>query len=454
MFKTLRSRIALLLIAANLPVILFAISIGKQEFALADLFDRDRLVEAAELVAARAESFQIGPDGLGGGAGESVFRDRGSRAEIAVALVGEDGKPVALDPGAASYGDGWLPAEGLPKTPLPEDPRLFKGRGADGRAYRYAVANIRNSQAKVVAAAPFDLLGHSQTQWLFLALGLPALMVLLCIGLVLFGIERFVLRWIRVLRAKAASYDGGGTLDANHGALEGAPQELVELGDALAAMSRRIEDRSTALTAAVDERDRLLRELHHRVKNNFQMIASLLALQRQEAPETLSAVLRAPEDRVRAMAAAYKVSYASGEISHVGVAELIRDVAAQARHSGGGRSFEVSAHFPEEVFEVDLDRAVSLALLLTELLGAAATAGQSATVTASASPDGRLALTIADPPPGWLPQAGLSFRLIRAYADQLSTKIEELDGGAVRVAVALASDKPSIGLRPRPQAVA
>lgn len=446
MFKTLRSRIALLLIAANLPVVAVSIAIGRHEFAIADLYDRDRLVQAAELLAARAAGVRADDVPLASFARDSIFRDRGSRSEIAAAIVGPEGGARARDEESAPYGQSWLPENGMPRSELAEDPRIRKDRGADGRPYRYAIASIRNSDAKAIVAAPFDLLGRSQTQWLFLALGLPALMVLSCIGLVMFGIERFVLRWIRALRSAALGYDGG-RIDTQAVRMDGAPRELAELGDALGAMATRVDERSAALEAAVEARDRLLRELHHRVKNNFQMIASLLALQRQEAPETLSPILRAPEDRVRAMAAAYKVSYASGEIGHVGVAELIRDVAQQARQFDGSRSFSVEAHFPEEAFEIDLDLAVSLALLLTELLSAAATAADKAMVTAEAGPSGTLALTIAGPAEGWLPSAGLSHRLIRAYAEQLSTGIEDRGGGAIQLFVRLASEKPSIGMK-------
>ena len=329
-------------------------------------------MQAAALVAARASAASSENGQVSQAARDVIFRDRGSRSEIAAAIVTPDGRPILMDDEVAPFGRDWLPKEGLPTRQVsPIDDRLLRGRGRDGRAYRYVVAPVKKGEALAVVATPFDLLTRNKTLWLMLALGLPAMMVLLCVGLVLFGVERFVLRWIRALQGAAAAYDGR-KLSTRSGALKGAPYELTQLGDALDAMSERVEERSTELSAAVDDRDRLLRELHHRVKNNFQMIASLLALQRQEAPETLSAILRAPEDRVRAMAAAYKVAYASGEIGHVEVAALVRDVAVQARQAGGGRRFEVSADFPKDAGEVDLDRAVSLALLVAELLGAAA----------------------------------------------------------------------------------
>ncbi|WP_020177821.1 sensor histidine kinase [Methylopila sp. M107] len=451
-FNTLRSRIALLLIAANVPVIALAMWIGVNQANLTDVADRDRLVQAATLVAARASGVRGDAAPLDGGARDQIFRDRGSRFEIAAAVVRRDGAPIAFDEEVSPFGRDWMPADGLPSVAISADSRILKARGRDGRAYRYAIAPVKNAEAFAIVATPFDLIARSRALWLMLALGLPALMILLCVGLVLFGIERFVLRWIRALKGAAAASDGGG-LATRDAALKGAPYELVELGDALDAMSQRVEDRSTALTSAIDDRDRLLRELHHRVKNNFQMIASLLALQRQEAPETLSAILRAPEDRVRAMAAAYKVSYASGEIGHVDVAALVRDVAQQARHAVGARRFEVAAEFPSDAGEIDLDRAVSLALLVTELLTAAASASAQAKVTAENDAQGKIALTFSGPAPGWMPESGLSQRLIEAYASQLDTEIERSDCGSVRILVALASEKPTIGMKPKVAAV-
>lgn len=446
MLKTLRANVALLLIAANFPVIALAVWIGVRDFREADLADRDRLVQAAQLVAARATGLPA--DAAQDSLKRIVVQDRSSRAAIAVAILSRDGRVLA-DDAPAGFGRSWLSTEGPPKNALPSDERILKGRGSDGRAYRYAAAPIENSDATVIAATPFDFMGRSQTQWLILALGLPALMSLLCIGLVLFGIERFVLRWIRALRNSAEAYHGGRLDVAKASTMRGAPTELARLGEALDGMSQRIEERTVELKGAVEARDRLLRELHHRVKNNFQMIASLLALQRQEAPQSLSAVLRAPEDRVRAMAAAYKASYASGEIGHVDVGELLRDVALQARETGSGRMFDVGVAAEKDLGEVDLDRAVSLALLVMELLSAAGPANDSATLSAQSDGDGRAVVAVSAATSGWLPSTGLSQRLIRAYADQLSTTVEEDEAGSVRFAFALAYEKPTIGMRPR-----
>ena len=66
----------------------------------------------------------------------------------------------------------------------------------------------------------------------------------------------------------AAGSDGAG-MGARSLDFSAAPRELLDLRDALDAMSRRVAERSAALTSAIEDRDRLLRELHHRVKNTL-----------------------------------------------------------------------------------------------------------------------------------------------------------------------------------------
>src|SRR6185437_7237016 len=103
----------------------------------------------------------------------------------------------------------------------------------------------------------------------------------------------------------------------------------------------------------------------------FQMIASLLALQRREMPGVMRDLLRVPEDRVLAMASAYKASYASGEIGRVELVELMRDVAAQLRQSFRLATPMIQVGDTVGGLAIDLDRAVPLGLLVSEVLTAA-----------------------------------------------------------------------------------
>nr|WP_281379110.1 sensor histidine kinase [Chthonobacter rhizosphaerae] len=133
-------------------------------------------------------------------------------------------------------------------------------------------------------------------------------------------------------------------------------------------MAARIEARSADLERALAEKNHFVRELHHRVKNNFQMIASLLTLQRREAEPATEAAIREAHDRVQALAAAYRASYADGETGQVPIATLMVDLIERLRESADLTSRSVTIEDLGEGMSLHLDRAIPFALLMTELL--------------------------------------------------------------------------------------
>src|ERR1700710_1660060 len=78
---------------------------------------------------------------------------------------------------------------------------------------------------------------------------------------------------------------------------------------------------------AADPQD-LVRELHHRVKNSLQIIVSLMNVQKRMLPIERRDEIRFLEENVQAMAAAYRVVYASGELVKIPMDDLIREVVA------------------------------------------------------------------------------------------------------------------------------
>jgi two-component sensor histidine kinase len=211
-------------------------------------------------------------------------------------------------------------------------------------------------------------------------------------------------------------------------------------------MAQRIDDRSHALEHAVAGKTLLLRELHHRVKNNFQMIASLLALQRRELPTRLRMLLRIPEDRVLAMASAYKASYASGEIGLVSLPELMRDIAGQLRQSFGLAAPIIQLSASTDEIALDLDRAVPLGLLVTEIMTAALDRADSAVtpiqIRVSREGDSRILVEIASRQLAeTVPTMGLASRLIAAYQTQLGAQVDEPSPDSVVISLAAFSDE-------------
>lgn len=207
--------------------------------------------------------------------------------------------------------------------------------------------------------------------WLSLAKALlPPLMLLAVVFVVLrFGIERFLLRYLRHIYATFRRY-GSGDTNARVGLLDSAPPEINILGITFDMMADRIDHRTHDLEASLAEQQRLTRELHHRIKNTLQMIASLLAMQRRDAklPEE-QAVLRVALERVLSISAAYRVSYASSEGTDVAVEALIREVVETLREPAmvSRSAVRISADENTQT-TIDLDRAIPLAFILAELL--------------------------------------------------------------------------------------
>ncbi|GAB0119599.1 histidine kinase dimerization/phosphoacceptor domain -containing protein [Acidisoma sp. 7E03] len=125
--------------------------------------------------------------------------------------------------------------------------------------------------------------------------------------------------------------------------------------------------RSQATTTS-DDRDGLVRELHHRVKNNLQIIVSLMNVQKRMLPRDRRGEIRFLEEHVQAMAAAYRVVYASGEMIKVSIDDLIREVVSGLVEVAGGRTHEVRMAACEAKLMINLDQAITLALALAVVL--------------------------------------------------------------------------------------
>jgi len=194
-------------------------------------------------------------------------------------------------------------------------------------------------------------------------------------------------------------------------------------------MAARVQDRSAELERAVREKTRLLRELHHRVKNNFQVIASLLALQKRSLGREQKALLRYPEDRVQALATAYRLSYASGEIGRVDLGELIEQNVTYMRQSVDLSPTLLLLDKDVGQVDVDLDTAIPLSLLMAELLAgftdAAKLSGRPVRLVIRRDEERNLLLVLTGPPPDGVPEAAaLSSRLANAFVQQLGGKLE------------------------------
>jgi two-component sensor histidine kinase len=166
---------------------------------------------------------------------------------------------------------------------------------------------------------------------------------------------------------------------------------------------RRGRDQS-ALNDSLQQQNILLRELHHRVRNNLQMIASMLVVGASEAktPETRAA-LQDAADRVAAVGSVQQVIYSLGHVDNVDGAQVVRELTKSLQRVVL-RDHELS--YSLDSVSLDSDVAVPFALILNELLTNAAKYGRdgkarSRIAVGLKQHDGEIELSVKDEGPGF-----------------------------------------------------
>jgi PAS domain S-box-containing protein len=167
-------------------------------------------------------------------------------------------------------------------------------------------------------------------------------------------------------------------------------------------VTRRVQDEQ-ALAQALAERDTLLKEVYHRVKNNLQVVLSLLRLQgRGLADAAAREALGDTAERVRAMALVHEHLYEAPDRAHVSLARYVPGLLTQLGASHGCNAASPVRLVADVVdTPIGLDAAVPLGLLLTELvvnsLKHAFPDGRAGNVTVRVQPqDGRLLVAVID----------------------------------------------------------
>ena len=139
----------------------------------------------------------------------------------------------------------------------------------------------------------------------------------------------------------------------------------------LAAVSDITERRQQQAAAeqALAEKETLLKEVYHRVKNNLQVVQSLLSLQKHALPEGPSrAAIEDSVQRVRAMALVHEKLYQSANLAAVSLPDYTSDLVRQIAESNGADRRMVKLHVDMPPMDTGLDSAVPFGLLLTELI--------------------------------------------------------------------------------------
>lgn len=252
---------------------------------------------------------------------------------------------------------------------------------------------------------------------------------------------QLVTRHVNRLRKAIGAFSGGDRavrpIDVS-----GAPLELRQLSDAFMQMTHTVLHDEAELEDAIHQKEVLLREVHHRVKNNLQLIASILNMQiRQSRSPEAKFLMKGVRDRVMSLATIHRGLYQTSGLTDIRADELLSDILRQLVNmaTGPGRRIAISQDF--EPVRLTPDQAVPLSLFLTEALtNAMKYAGQdgetlpSLDVRLKSISDTRVVLSIVNSIgthpapdttfPGDLDEpTGLGAQLLEAFAQQIGGEL-------------------------------
>jgi two-component system, sensor histidine kinase PdtaS len=340
-------------------------------------------------------------------------------------------------------------AENLPASKRLQDflgsqAQAFQAVAASGRQMTYALVPIVSGELYLMSGFLTDGATGS-----FVDRASPYIPTLIMWFVGLLGAavaaEFLVTRYVRTLHRSIVAFARGDrrllTLD-----LKNAPFELDELALAYSSMTESVTRSEAELEDLVHQKEVLLREVHHRVKNNLQLISSIMNIQiRSTRSEEARDLLKNLQERIMSLATVHRGLYQTSGLADVRARELIPDITRQimAISSGPEKPFTVVNDIDD--LRLVPDQAVPLSLLLAEALtnalkhaGATRDHPGKLTVRLKRSGGGDAVLEVVNSTRdhgarvavGVAPNTGIGSQLITAFVQQLSGKLDsgEVDG--------------------------
>jgi PAS domain S-box-containing protein len=199
-----------------------------------------------------------------------------------------------------------------------------------------------------------------------------------------------------------------------------------------------------ALRVSLEEKEALLKEIHHRVKNNLQIVSSLLSLQTEHvAPEKALEALKESQNRVRSMAMIHEQLYSSGDLARIDFHRYVSDLTSYIFRTYSTRAGKISLTMDVQPVALGIDRAIPCGIIINELVTNALKhafpheSGGTIHIRLVKAGDQEVLLTVEDDgvgiPEGLDPEksSSLGLELVQTLVEQLKGKVSiESSGGA------------------------
>jgi two-component sensor histidine kinase len=281
-----------------------------------------------------------------------------------VALVDSRGRVInATDPKAF----GALPADWRTRA-AKQGAAVWYADGADGQRRVFSAAPAVGDDVFVLLSA------RSPGLWSWARLNpltgilFPLLTFVIALAAVSVVTERVVVRWIAYLQRIAALY-AKGRLSVRPIQAEQMPPEIRDLAATLEQMAEGIVGRDASLRDSLAQKDALMREIHHRVKNNLQVISSLLNMQQRALTDPAArAAMSDTRQRITALALIYRALYQGPDLKRVDLRPFLEELTAQLVASEMLHGPGVRTELSVDALVIDPDRLAPLALFAVEAI--------------------------------------------------------------------------------------
>lgn len=407
--------------------------------------------------------FGIGPTGEPAFCGHRVPplfpKGAAQDSSIAVRLVPDRGVLLGVlsDDGRVS-GRAFFPRElladlGRPSTFMPGYSLTMTVNGAALPLYRSADDRVVQRVDRLTAPTGIERLGIEMslsraplTAPEIVALIAPLLMWIAAALIAWLVTDRLLLAPLKRLRRQLAAYRPGESFtpppDSRTPAVE-----LQELGETFRRITTIVAEHEAGLARGLEHQTRLTREVHHRVKNNLQVIASLINLHARDAKGAEAVRAYASiQRRVDALSVVHRNHFAEQEVNRgLNLRSVIGELASNIRATAPEKAGRMQIALELEPIYVTQDTAVAVAFLVTELVEMAMmvspTAALTIAIVGSGDP-GRATLSVQSPALQDSPRLrraieGSVARVTEGLARQLrSPLLYNGEGGAFSVEIA------------------
>ncbi len=247
-------------------------------------------------------------------------------------------------------------------------PVVWSGRDRAGERRLFTAAAVPGEDLWVLISAPSrDVLAWAWVNPVS-AILLPLLAFFLALGGVWIVADRGVVRWIAYLHRIAGIY-AHGRYGVHPDRAQSAAPEIRELAESLDSMAVTIAARDRALRESLVQKDGLLREIHHRVKNNLQVISSLLNMQQRSLTDpSARAAMSDTRQRITALALIYRALYEGPDLRKVNLRDFLEDLIAQLVMNDSGMRSNIRTDLAIDAVTIDPDHLAPLALFAVEAI--------------------------------------------------------------------------------------